>query len=83
VTIFAPELHRTILSEKYHCKIIIIDAITVIEIKSRPTYTSILRNIRYRNDNIAKLRIILAVRPLSRLCHDGVLEIDKFTDITC
>src|SRR5919201_1058892 len=79
VTTFAPELQRTILSEKYHCAKIITEAITVMEIKSRPTYTSMLRNIIYRNARMAKLRIILAVSPVSLLCHGGFLEIDNYT----
>jgi hypothetical protein len=49
------------------------------EIKSRPTYASMLRNIIYRNARIAKLRIILAVSPVSLLCHGGFLEIDNYT----
>ncbi|HYY65901.1 MAG TPA: hypothetical protein VE622_02095, partial [Nitrososphaeraceae archaeon] len=59
---------------------IIIDAITAIGIKPRPIYASTLRNIKYKIVRIAKLRIILAVRPLSRLCHEGVLEIDNLTN---
>ena len=50
VTFFAQELQSTILSEKYHCARIIIEAIRVMVTKSRPTYTSALRNTIYKNE---------------------------------
>jgi hypothetical protein len=69
VTFFAQELQSTILSEKYHCARIIIEAIRVMVTKSRPTYTSALRNTIYKNARMPKLTIIRAVSPVSCLCH--------------
>jgi hypothetical protein len=64
------------LSEKYHCARTIKNAIIVIGIIPRPRYASTLRNTAIIKPRIAKQRIILMVRPLSLLCHDGVLEIE-------
>jgi hypothetical protein len=57
------------LSERYHCAVIIIEAIIAIETKSRPKYASTFRNTIQNSERRAKLTAILAVRPVSPLCH--------------
>ena len=69
VTFFAQELQSTILSEKSHCAKVIMEAIRVMETKSRPTYARTLRNTIYKNARMPKLTIIRAVSPVSCLCH--------------
>jgi hypothetical protein len=71
VTTLAPALHITILSEKYHCAIIIINAIIVIGKNPRPIYARTLRNTIYSKPRIAKLKTIRATSPESLFCQDG------------
>jgi hypothetical protein len=71
----APELHITILSEKYHCAKIIPEAIIIMGINPIPRYASTLKKIRYNSVRIAKLKTILMVRPVSLFCQAG-FEID-------
>jgi len=65
VTILAPVLHKTILSEKNHWPKIKTAEIIIIGKKPRPKYAKTVIKIMYKKANILKQIIILIVIPVS------------------